>query len=282
MLGRQRGRAGRGRRPCGRGPARSAVADLQLLDVLGEVAAGHALVDVLVAGEGGELLDAGLHVVAGDPLPRLDRVEVDRRRPPPRRPRSPRRARRRRGRPGPGARRATAGARGRPCARATRAPPAPGWRTGWPARSGHGSVGSSRSPALFKWRVGGTDDAPTCRGRVRSGCGEGLADGRSLRASPLRSGRSTCCGRCGHEFCSTCLVYSFGPKKPPVLPPVRGRGRRRASTAPATRAAVPEGAEAARRGRGPKRTPAGRTAPVRRRVDMHWFDELRPPRRLSD
>jgi hypothetical protein len=23
------------------------------------------------------------------------------------------------------------------------------------------------------------------------------------------------CGRCGHEFCGECLVYSFGPKKPP-------------------------------------------------------------------
>ena len=53
------------------------VAHLQLLDVLGQVAARHALVDVLVAGEGRELLDAGLDVVAGDPLPGLDRVEVD-------------------------------------------------------------------------------------------------------------------------------------------------------------------------------------------------------------
>ena len=52
-------------------------ADLQLLDVLGEVARRHALVDVLVAGERGELLDAGLHVVAGDPLAGLDRREVD-------------------------------------------------------------------------------------------------------------------------------------------------------------------------------------------------------------
>ena len=23
------------------------------------------------------------------------------------------------------------------------------------------------------------------------------------------------CRRCGHAWCSTCLVYSFGPKKPP-------------------------------------------------------------------
>jgi hypothetical protein len=23
------------------------------------------------------------------------------------------------------------------------------------------------------------------------------------------------CGKCGNEFCAECLVYSFGPKKPP-------------------------------------------------------------------
>ena len=52
-------------------------ADLELLDVLGQVAARHALVDVLVPGQRRELLDPGLHVVAGDALPRGDRVEVD-------------------------------------------------------------------------------------------------------------------------------------------------------------------------------------------------------------
>ena len=69
------------------------VADLELLDVLGQVARRHALVDVLVAGEGGELLDAGLDVVAGAaaPGPRSNRGR--RRRAPSRRPRSPRRAR---------------------------------------------------------------------------------------------------------------------------------------------------------------------------------------------
>ena len=50
---------------------------LELLDVLREIAARHALVDVLVAGEGVELLDAGLHVVAGDALAVGDRVQVD-------------------------------------------------------------------------------------------------------------------------------------------------------------------------------------------------------------
>src|SRR3546814_2084191 len=42
--------------------------DLQLLDVLGEVAAGHALVDVFMTGQRAELLDPRLDVVAGDPL----------------------------------------------------------------------------------------------------------------------------------------------------------------------------------------------------------------------
>jgi hypothetical protein len=27
------------------------------------------------------------------------------------------------------------------------------------------------------------------------------------------------CGRCGMEFCADCLVYSFGPKKPPFCLP---------------------------------------------------------------
>jgi hypothetical protein len=27
------------------------------------------------------------------------------------------------------------------------------------------------------------------------------------------------CRACGREFCSTCLVYSFGPKKPPYCVP---------------------------------------------------------------
>src|SRR5690606_35820157 len=49
---------------------------LELLDVLGEVAARHALVDVLVSGEVVELLDAGLDVVPGDALTLGDRAEV--------------------------------------------------------------------------------------------------------------------------------------------------------------------------------------------------------------
>ena len=52
-------------------------AHLQLLDVLGHVAAGHALVDLLLPGKRRELLDPGLDVVAGNPLPGRDRVQVD-------------------------------------------------------------------------------------------------------------------------------------------------------------------------------------------------------------
>ncbi len=52
-------------------------ADLQLLNVFGEVTARHALVHVLVARERVELLDAGLDVVAQHPFPRGDRGQVD-------------------------------------------------------------------------------------------------------------------------------------------------------------------------------------------------------------
>ena len=50
--------------------------DLQLLHVLGEIAAGHALVDVLVAGQCIEFFDAGLHIVAGDALALSNGFEV--------------------------------------------------------------------------------------------------------------------------------------------------------------------------------------------------------------
>ena len=52
-------------------------ADLQLLNVFGEVAARHALVHMLVAGQRVEFLDAGLHVVAQHPFARGDRGQVD-------------------------------------------------------------------------------------------------------------------------------------------------------------------------------------------------------------
>ena len=50
---------------------------LHLLDVLGEIARRHPLVDVLVARQRAELLDAGLDVVASDAFAPSDRVEVD-------------------------------------------------------------------------------------------------------------------------------------------------------------------------------------------------------------
>ena len=52
-------------------------ADLQLLDVLGQVSRRHAPMDLLMTGEGREFVDARLHVVPGDRLSRRDRLEVD-------------------------------------------------------------------------------------------------------------------------------------------------------------------------------------------------------------
>lgn len=51
--------------------------DLELLDVFGEVAGGHAFVQLLMAGEVVELFDTCLHVVAGDALAGVDGFEVD-------------------------------------------------------------------------------------------------------------------------------------------------------------------------------------------------------------
>ena len=53
------------------------LADDSLLDVLGEIAGGEPPVRLLVSGEGGELLQAGLDVVAQLPFPTLDGAEVD-------------------------------------------------------------------------------------------------------------------------------------------------------------------------------------------------------------
>ena len=49
---------------------------LQLLHVLGEVAARHPLMDVLVPGQRVEFLDPRLHIVAGHALALGDRVKV--------------------------------------------------------------------------------------------------------------------------------------------------------------------------------------------------------------
>ena len=50
--------------------------DLQLLHVFRQVAAGHTLVNMLVAGQVAELLDTGLHVVAGHTLAGVDAVHI--------------------------------------------------------------------------------------------------------------------------------------------------------------------------------------------------------------
>ena len=50
---------------------------LQLFNVLGEIPAGHALVDVLIPSQGVEFLDARFDVVPGDALSRGDGIQVD-------------------------------------------------------------------------------------------------------------------------------------------------------------------------------------------------------------
>ena len=50
---------------------------LELFDVLGEIPGGHPCMDQLVPGQRRELLDARLHIVAGDALALLDALEID-------------------------------------------------------------------------------------------------------------------------------------------------------------------------------------------------------------
>ena len=114
-------------------------ADLQLLDVLGQVARGHPLVDVLVPRERAELLDPRLHVVPRHALTGRDAVQVDlvdhglvvld----------DARRERRRRAPSGRSAPRSRVVARARSCAPATRSRPGPHRRrrAGEPRPGGH-------------------------------------------------------------------------------------------------------------------------------------------------
>ena len=53
------------------------MSDLQLLDVLGQITACHALVHMFVAGESVEFLNAGLDVVARHPFAGADGLQVD-------------------------------------------------------------------------------------------------------------------------------------------------------------------------------------------------------------
>jgi hypothetical protein len=81
------------------------------------------------------------------------------------------------------------------------------------------------------------------------------------------------CGRCGGEFCSTCVVYSFGPKKPPFCLPcaVTAAGVR-------TKAAkVPPMSRKERKLLERERVaamarPAPEIAPAKMPVTIEWFD----------
>ena len=50
--------------------------DLQLLHILRQVAAGHSLVNMLETGQVAELLNTGLHIVAGDALAGIDTLHI--------------------------------------------------------------------------------------------------------------------------------------------------------------------------------------------------------------
>ena len=50
---------------------------LQLLDVLGEIARSHPLMNLFVTSQRTELIDAGLHIVASDTFTGVDGIEVD-------------------------------------------------------------------------------------------------------------------------------------------------------------------------------------------------------------
>jgi hypothetical protein len=87
------------------------------------------------------------------------------------------------------------------------------------------------------------------------------------------------CGRCGLEFCSTCIVYSFGPKKPPLCLPCAVQTAGVRSTAAATRALSRKERKLLARVRAEEN--ANRSnAPVKAPVEVHWFDEPTPA--LSD
>ena len=87
------------------------------------------------------------------------------------------------------------------------------------------------------------------------------------------------CGRCGLEFCSTCIVYSFGPKKPPFCLPcavsTAGVRANAAATPPMTR----KERKMLARLRAEENAVRS-TAPVKTPVTVEWFDE--PSVALSD
>ena len=88
------------------------------------------------------------------------------------------------------------------------------------------------------------------------------------------------CGRCGGEFCSTCVVYSFGPKKPPFCLPcaVTAAGvRTKAAKVPALsrkeRKVLAKARTAARS------QPAEELAEIKVPVKVDWYE---PTPALSD
>ena len=81
------------------------------------------------------------------------------------------------------------------------------------------------------------------------------------------------CGRCGGEFCSTCVVYSFGPKKPPFCLPcavTAGGLRTKAAKGPALSRKERKQLERERKANASQ--PAVDLPPVRMPVEVEWFD----------
>lgn len=82
------------------------------------------------------------------------------------------------------------------------------------------------------------------------------------------------CGRCGGEFCSTCVVYSFGPKKPPFCLPcaVTAAGvRSKAAKVPALSRKERKRLERERVA-AVAAQPEPELAPVKMPVEFEWFD----------
>jgi hypothetical protein len=81
------------------------------------------------------------------------------------------------------------------------------------------------------------------------------------------------CGRCGGEFCATCVVYSFGPKKPPFCLPcaVTAAGvRTKAAKVPALSRKERKRLEKERLVNLAHDQPAAE--PIKAPVEVEWFD----------
>ena len=85
------------------------------------------------------------------------------------------------------------------------------------------------------------------------------------------------CGRCGGEFCHTCVVYSFGPKKPPFCLPcaVEAAGvRSGAGSAPAISRRERKRLEKERVAT--LKAQAASAPPAPEPFDTTWLDRLEP------